>query len=118
MKRFLSKIGIVSLMVVFAIISLSFSAQAEKKKITISAKRPPGDISQTTVYPGDVPNHELVQLITSYNLTSSEPDFNGKTLHHDQADDVAGTGSHRGYVTWFLKNGDEVYSIVVFYKPR
>jgi hypothetical protein len=110
MKRFLSKIGVVSLMVVFAIISLSFLTQAEKKKITISGKRPLGYISETNTYPGDVSGHQLSQTVYSYDITSSDPDFNGiKTRNQSQVDSIAGKGTFKEYLVYFHKSGDESY---------
>src|SRR5215471_5634720 len=101
---------VVGLIVVGTVCACSVPAAAENKKITIAAKKPPGDIARTVVTPGDVPNHEVAQYVASYEITSPEPDFNGfKTLNYSQSDSVAGTGTHRGYAMWPLKNGDTVY---------
>ena len=101
---------VVGLIVVGTVCACSVPAAAENKKITIAAKKRPGDIARTVVTPGDVPNHEVAQYVASYEITSPEPDFNGfKTLNYSQSDSVAGTGTHRGYAMWPLKNGDTVY---------
>jgi len=91
-------------------LALALPAYAESKKVTLSAKRPLAWTTSTVVAIGDQPNHEIAQRVYSYEITSPDPDFNGfKTTNHVQADEVAGTGSHRGYAVWPLKNGDTVY---------
>ena len=95
----------------FVVVSLSFSAQAgEKKKIMgIQKEGPP--ISRTVVSPGDDPKHELVVLqISRATITSSDPDFNeAEHIAYEQGDQVAGTGTHRGYYRNLHKNGDTDY---------
>jgi hypothetical protein len=95
MKLFLSKLEVVGIIVA---VSFSFSAQAaEKKHITYSAKAQQ-ILSQTTVNPGDVPNHELVQRVRIDTSTSADPDWKDlEWLSYDQADSVAENGTHRGY---------------------
>jgi hypothetical protein len=104
------RIGAVGLLVVCTVCAVSLRAAAESKQITLAAKRPPGYISRTVVTPGDISKHEVAQEVVSYEITSPEADFNGfKTVNYGQSDSVAGTGTHRGYATWPLKNGDTVY---------
>jgi hypothetical protein len=94
-----------------ALASLSFSAQAaEKKKIMGTNKQGP-PISRTVVSPGDDPKHELVVLmIRRDTTTSSDPDWNeSEQIVYEQADEVAGTGTHRGYFRRLHKNGDTDY---------
>ena len=96
-----------------ALASLSFSAQAaEKKKIMGTNKQGPA-ISRTVVPlgPGDDPKHELVVLaIYRDTTTSSDPDLNGtEQIAYEQGDEVAGTGTHRGYFVRLHKNGDIDY---------
>ena len=81
-----------------------------KKKITGTNKHT-APISRTVVSLGDDPKHELVLLeIGRQTTTSSDPDWN-KTEQNDytQADEVAGTGTHRGYFRRLHKNGDIDY---------
>lgn len=59
MKRLLSKTSLVGIVVVIAVASFSFLAQAEKKKSTGTNKFGP-IISQTTAPLADVPNHEII----------------------------------------------------------
>jgi hypothetical protein len=97
----------------FVVVSLSFSAQAaEKKKITGTHKNGPV-ISQTVVPlgPGDDPKHKLVVLeIRRDIISSSDPDLNeAEHMLYEQRDEVAGTGTHRGYFRNLLKNGDTQY---------
>jgi hypothetical protein len=103
--------GVVGIIAAFVVVSLSFSAQAaEKKKIMGTNKHGP-PISRTVVSPGDDPKHELVVLMISRaTTTSSDPDFNeAEFIVYEQADLVAGTGTHRGYFRWLHKNGETSY---------
>ena len=105
--------GVVGVIAAFVVVSLSFSAQAaEKKKIMGTNKHGPF-ISKTVVppSPGDDPKHELVVLaIYRATTTSPDPDFDGTELIvYEQADDVAGTGTARGYYVRLHKNGDTDY---------
>ena len=61
--------------------------------------------------PGDDPKHELVVLaIYRATTTSSDPDIDGtEFIAYEQADEVAGTGTSRGYYTRLHKNGDIDY---------
>jgi hypothetical protein len=107
--------GVVGVIAAFVVVSLSFSVQAaEKKKITGTHKSGPV-ISHTVVPlgPGDDPKHELVVLeIHRDTTTSSDPDFNeAEHTVYEQRDSVAGTGTHRGYYTNLLKNGDTEYGL-------
>ena len=110
MQGFLTRKGIVGLVVTCVIVSFSISAQAEKKKITYS-KKSKHMVSQTTVYPGDIPNRELVQFVRINTVTrTSDPDFAMiEHLNHGQLDQVAGTGSHRGYTTFVHTGGEKSY---------
>jgi hypothetical protein len=103
----------VATLILPALASLSFSAQAaEKKKIMGTDKYGP-TISQTVVPlgPGDDPKHQLVVLaIYRATTTSSDPDFNEtEVMNYEQNDQVAGTGPHRGYYVRHHKNGDTDY---------
>ena len=102
--------GVVGVIAALVVVSLSFSAQAgEKKKITETHKSGPV-ISQTAVYPGDDPNHELVMFVRRDTTTSSDPDHNEtEQIVYEQSDSVAGTGTHRGYFRRLFKNGDTDY---------
>jgi hypothetical protein len=98
-------------MVVIVVTSFTFSVRAaEKKKFTTTTKAKQ-TISSTTLYPANVPNHEIVQSVVVRTVTSSDPDFNGmEVIVYGQMDSVAGNGSHRGYATLRDKNGNEVYT--------
>jgi hypothetical protein len=100
----------VSLVGLLCVLLISSVALAEDKKVSLSGKRPLGDISKTVFTPGDVPNHEMSQSMYPYEIASPDPDFNGvKTTNFTQSDSIAGTGTHRGYMLLPLKNGDSVY---------
>ena len=83
-----------------------------KKKIMGTNKHGPL-ISRTVVPPGpgDDPKHELVVLeISRLTTTSSDPDWNEtEQIDYSQADQVAGTGTNRGYYRRLHKNGDIDY---------
>jgi hypothetical protein len=81
-----------------------------KKKITGTNKHGP-PISRTVVSPGDDPKHELVLLeISRCTTTSSDADWNEtEQIDYNQADQVAGTGTNRGYFRRLHKNGDIDY---------
>ena len=95
------------------VVSLSFSAQAaEKKKIMGTNKHGPF-ISSTVVPlgPGDDPKHKLVVLkIRRDTTTSPDPEWNEtEQIVYEQYDEVAGTGTFRGYYVRLHKNGDIDY---------
>jgi hypothetical protein len=96
-----------------ALASLSFSAQAAEKKKVMGTDKTGPPISRTVVPPGpgDDPKHELVVLaIYRSTTTSPDPDFDGtEVITYEQSDDVAGTGPTRGYFRRLHKNGDIDY---------
>ena len=56
-----------------------------------------GLISQNIVYPGNYPNHQLIQKVFDVATTSSSPDWNGtKARAYQQADLIGGNGTYRG----------------------
>jgi hypothetical protein len=81
-----------------------------KKKIMGTNKHGP-PISRTVVSPGDDPKHELVVLmIRRDTTTSSDPDWNEtEQIVYGQEDQVAETGTHRGYFRRLRKNGETDY---------
>ena len=83
-----------------------------KKKLTGTNKHGP-PISRTVVPPGpgDDPKHDLVVLeIRRDTTTSPDPDWNDtEQIVYIQADEVAGTGTHKGYYRRLHKNGDIDY---------
>jgi hypothetical protein len=96
-----------------ALASLSFSAQAAEKKKVMGTNKQGPVISRTVVPlgPGDDPKHELVVLqIRRETTTSSDPDFNDtEQIIYEQVDQVAGTGTARGYYVRLHKSGDTSY---------
>jgi hypothetical protein len=102
--------SIVSFVVVLTVISLNFLTQAAEKKKISGTNKPKQTVSQTTVSPGDVPNHELVSRVYINTVTGSDPDWKDIEEHlYEQADQVAGTGTHRGYSMRVHPNGDRSY---------
>lgn len=113
MRRFLTKIGIISIIAMFVVTSFSFSAQAAEKKKISGTGKPIRVISKTTLYPGDVPNHEISQEVRTqvYTPTNKPPDWEvaDEVVAYEQSDSIAGSGSHRGYGINRPKSGDERY---------
>ena len=80
-----------------------------KKKLTGTNKHGP-PISRTVVSPGDDPKHELALTIHRDTTTSSDPDHNEtEQIVYGQGDEVAGTGTARGYFRRLHKNGETDY---------
>src|SRR5215831_14708739 len=95
--------------IVLAASSIVCVQAAEKKKITGVNNFGP-HVAQTTSLPGDVPNHEIGQSIRLDTVSSPDPDFDGsRYVNYEQVDQVAGTGSHRGYGRQITRSGDEIY---------
>jgi hypothetical protein len=105
--------GVVGVIAAFVVVSLSFSAQAAEKKKVMGTNKQGPVISRTVVPlgPGDDPKHELVVLqIRRETTTSSDPDFNDtEQIIYEQVDQVAGTGTARGYYVRLHKSGDTSY---------
>jgi hypothetical protein len=113
MKQLVSRMTAVGFVVMFVVASVGLSAQAaEKKKISGTGKILQV-ISKTTLYLGDVPNHELSQEVRKqiYTPTNPPPDWDvaEEVVAYEQSDSVAGSGSHRSYAVNRLKNGEERY---------
>jgi hypothetical protein len=97
-----------------ALASLSFSATAAEKKKIMGTHKNGRVISHTVVPlgPGDDPKRELVVLEIRRDTTTSSDDWNeAEHISYEQRDSVAGTGTHRGYYTNLLKNGDTEYGL-------
>ena len=96
-----------------ALASLSFSAQAAEKKKVMGTNKWEPPICRTVMPPGpgDDPKHKLVVLtIYRATTTSSDPDDDGTEITtYEQSDGVAGTGTHWGYFRRLHKNGDIDY---------
>src|SRR5437773_8234194 len=76
---------------------LSDGASAEDKKVSGTAKFGP-TLSQTTLLPGDVPQHEVVLVTRLQSWDSADPDWNNvQVTNFVFSDYTAGTGAHRGY---------------------
>jgi hypothetical protein len=103
----------VATLILPALASLSFSAQAAEKKKVMGTNKFGPPISRTVVPlgPGNDPKHELVVLaIYRATTTSPDPDFDGtEVIAYEQADEVAGTGTASGHYVRFHKNGDIDY---------
>jgi len=105
--------GVVGVIAAFVVVSLSFSAQAAEKKKVMGTNKYGPEISRTVVPlgPGDDPKHRLTALwIRRDTTTSPDPYWNETTqIVYGQSDEVAGTGTHRGYYVRLYKDGDTEY---------
>ena len=72
---------------------------------------PPISRTVASLGSGDDPKHELVVLnIYRATTTSPDPDVNEtEVTYYEQDDQVAGTGTHRGYFRRLHKDGDIDY---------
>src|SRR5260221_8996688 len=91
-----------------ALASLSFSAQAAEKKKVTGTDKPGPAICRTVVPlgPGEDPKHALVVLaIYRATTTSPDPDINGTELiSYEQADEVAASATAKGRFVTPTKN--------------
>ena len=69
------------------------------------------DTSRTTATVSDVPNHEIVQRVYSYVLSSDDKDFDKmRTENFAQTDTTDGKGTHTGgYAIWKNAQGDQIF---------
>ena len=91
-------------------ISFAFAAshaQADGKKKRSGTNTFVSQIQKNTSAVGDVPGHEISQQIgLELTTKSSDPMFMGMQLtDYGQYDEIAGTGTHRGYSMGVLKDG-------------
>jgi len=107
MKPLMPTAGLVIVAIVAAL--FSFSAQAEKKKVTWSTKWGKSEVAMMT--PGVFgKDHILVQWERRDKMSSSDPEWNGiEAVYYEQADEIAGSAPVRGYVVVLFKSGDKAF---------
>ena len=111
MERLRKRIGFGCLLAILSWALVGFSAEAgQKEKISVTKKYGP-ILSRSIIYPGDLPKHEMVQLVRrDIVIKSSDPDYVGtEEWVFGQLDSVEGSGSHRGTCVDHLKSGDQVW---------
>jgi len=92
-----SAVLVFAVLVLLLSLVLSDNASAEGKKVSGTAKSGP-TLSQTTLLPGDVPQHEVVLVTRLQSWNSADPDWNNvQVTNFFFSDYTAGTGAHRGY---------------------
>ena len=92
-----SAVLVFAVLVLLLSLVLSDNASAEGKKVSGTAKSGP-TLSQTTLLPGDVPQHEVVLVTRLQSWNSADPDWNNvQVTNFVFSDYTAGTGAHRGY---------------------
>ena len=111
MKPLLKRIGLISLLAVFLLCLVVVSAEAGQKEKFFATKKYGPIISRSIIYPGDMPKHEMVQLVRMDTvIRSSDPDYVGtEQWVFGQLNSIGGSGSHRGTVVDHLKTGDQAW---------
>lgn len=98
----------VALVAVMVSISLvAGQAQADGKRKCSGTNTFLSTLQKNSSAVGDIPGHEISQQIILQRTTkSSEPIFEDAQLtDFGQSDEIAGTGTHRGYSVGVLKDG-------------
>ena len=110
MKRIAVTLGVVAALLALSAACFERNAHAaDRKKVTWNGKSV-RLISETKANPGDPQNREIVQSVRLDGLTSTDPNFDGIDVHiYEQDDQIAGTGTHRGYTVYLHKNGDKSF---------
>lgn len=105
MKQFfLRSVGIA---IISASVALSFPAQAEKRKISGTA-RGVSTPSQSTPYAGENPKREIAQRVSVFHWISNNADWDGIVeTSPQQTLTVDGVGKDVGHIVFHYKNGDE-----------
>jgi len=112
MKHFITKREIVCVLIALTVAFVGSSVQAAEKKNISGTKVTKRLISRCTVNPGDDPRHVITQVVREDTITSSDQDWNDvEAVSYEQADHIAGSGSHKGYIVIRHKGGDESYVI-------
>ncbi len=98
---------------IIAVIAIIFICSpglaSEKKHITGTAKskRP---VSRAISFPGDDAKHVIANSVSIETISSPDPDWNDiEATMYELSDQRADGGSHKGYIVFRHKNGDESY---------
>jgi hypothetical protein len=106
-----NRLVFIGLLTIFLLSLVVLVAEAgQKEKISATKKYGP-IVSRSIIYPGDLPKHEMVQLVRLDTvIRSSDPDYVGtEQWVFGQLDSIGGSGSHRGTVVDHLKTGDQAW---------
>ena len=91
------------------VLATSTWAAGRHATVDLHGERQGADLSSNVVHIGDVPEHDFVQRVYTYRITSKNPDFQGLTsTNFAQTETTAGTGTHRGYGMWKNAAGDTI----------
>ena len=90
-----------------SIVLAASQAQADGKKKRSGTNTFVSQIQKNASPVGDVPGHEIAQQIALQHTTkASDPMFmDMQVTDYGQVDEIAGTGTHRGYSMGILKDG-------------
>jgi len=89
---------------------LGFTVHAAETKTITGAKIVKSIISRNILSPSDDPKHVMSQTVREDIITSPDQDWNDlAAVSYEQADHLAGNGSHHGVITVRHANGDETY---------
>jgi hypothetical protein len=105
------RIGFVRVSALLAGIMLAPASWAAARHATVDlhGERQGADLSSTVAHIGDVPEHDFVQRVYNYRITSKNADFNDlMSTNFAQTETTAGTGTHRGYGIWKNAAGDTI----------
>jgi hypothetical protein len=91
---------------------IAFPASADSKRKRSGTNTFVSTLQKNTSAVGDVPGHEISQQIITWRGTkSSDPNLlDRQIVDFGQADETAGTGTHRGYSSETLKDGSMSYA--------
>ena len=96
--------------VALAAVVCSFALHAGERREVTNSPRPKALISESKVIPGDVPGHELIQIVRLDELQSSDPNLDGGVATvHVHIDITAGNGRYYGYAVTRTPSGDLVF---------
>ena len=106
--KLLYSIYLVSCICLISMVLTSFAYAEETKKLKWTTKW--GDPKVALLEPNHVPGHVIVQWEREDTIISDDPDWNdSKWVVYEHADEIAGSGSVKGYATQTFKNGDKAY---------
>jgi len=106
-----NRLVFIGLLTIFLLSLVVLVAEAgQKEKISATKKYGP-IVSRSIIYPGDLPKHEMVQLVRLDTvIRSSDSDYVGtEQWVFGQLDSIGGSRSHRGTVVDHLKTGDQAW---------
>jgi len=110
MKQLIARMGMMVFVALILSAFVSIPVQAGDKKMISGTKVTKRIVSRTNSFPADDPKHVLSQTVREDTITSVDPDWSDMVaIAYEQSDNLAGSGSHKGYLIVRHKSGDESY---------